>query len=880
MKKNIRQEKNRGNPVRGKAAHVSKNDAVSETHRTQEDGRVQENVHIQENDCAQERTYGYADSVLVTRAPRRHWFFFSLAIFVAILFILSFWFALDAKLLFGDDWLSQTYDNPDWRTNEGNLHTFGAWDLEAHIWKTEYIMEWFPHFQWNPYWYLGMPLFKYYQSGFYIANAAVTLITGLSVARAALLLVIFAHLLATLLTFLLCYKTSRKIWISALLSTFVLSNTFISLRSYGWEPITVTFLFLYPLGLLLFLKEPLRPLRFWLILVLGISFLTHPLLWFSLCMTMGIYLFSIAIKKTDEPKAAYQHYLWQYFILVFASILLGAVQFFPQISYSQVTSGAHMGVSYLPFYQVPPNIITIKDFLFDAGNLKGPGPIIMMAFFLFVFFFISDYWQRRARAFEQISQKKRTDLASVDVCINDVDNKNAGSKNINNKNASSKNVNSKNAGNKHTTNKNADSKNAGNKPAGNKRGIRDHELIFGLALVLLFMVLFYYLERYNIFPMNLFRSTQYHRIIPEFIIVATVLLAALSNIAREGVRKAVYYAMIIAFTLASIIVIYNIQGHWQTTQSINDSPEFIYEPIEGRFSMPYTDQSLSVRNSFTAQYQVYGYYEQGITNPYADELFSVSSGYHNLRLSMLYLEAANVGRLYVNTEEGSRDQIVSSRLNSSLPFVHYKGQRYGYFKIPLADASFAQAIDAREADAVTRLDLGCRVLYQEEYCGSEREEFVSTDPEEIAYLSAYVDLLEQPYNANASFLMINPDQYIITVHNATPETAVVVKMTYDKDFSASVNGRNVLIEPFGPWFMLIHPEQAGEYDIVLDYGLSLPVKAGAVVSLCSLLALIVIFLLRYVSRKRVMRKQVTRKRVVEEGVARESTLKTLQGDDE
>src|SRR3989344_2987393 len=139
--------------------------------------------------------FGYNDPELVPYRPR--WTFGRwLALLLAILFIVGVWLALDGKLLFGSDWISETYDNPDWRTNEGNLHTFGAWDIETHIWKTEYILENFPHFNWNPYWYLGMPLFKYYQPGFYVVHVLAVLLTGLSPAKSALMLVIFGHLLA------------------------------------------------------------------------------------------------------------------------------------------------------------------------------------------------------------------------------------------------------------------------------------------------------------------------------------------------------------------------------------------------------------------------------------------------------------------------------------------------------------------------------------------------------------------------------------------------------------------------------------------------------------------------------------------------------------
>lgn len=729
------------------------------------------------------RKYGYNDDALVT-SPKRSNAATIIGFAVALLFITGVWLALDQKLLFGGEWMSETYDNPDWKTNEGNLHTYGAWDLETHIWKTEYILKNFPNFNWNPYWYLGMPLFKYYQPGFYVLHALTILATGLTPAKSALMLIIFGHLLATVLTFVLCYKISRRIWASALSATFVLSNTFLSLRSYGWEPITVIFLFLYPLGLLLFLKDPLRPFRLSLLVTMVVAYLAHPLLFFSLCMFMGLYLFAIAIRKDTVRDAQHKHYIWQYFALVGCCFLIGAVQFIPQMSYVQATSGAHMGIKYLPFYQVPPNIITLKDFFFDAGNLKGPGPIIMIGFFLLAFFAISEL-------------RNKTPYYGRTV---------------------------------------------------HRLGIKNHHIICGLTLALFMMVLFYYLEGWNIFPMNLLRSTQYHRIIPEFIITAAALVAALSTVAHSFKQKTVYYTMLIAFVMASGIIVHGVQAHWQTTDSIAEKPEFLYDKIDGRITFPYTDQSLAVRNSFTEIPQTYGYYEQGITNAFADEVFSVSSGYHNAKLTVLHLKAANVGRLYVNTEEGERDQIIMSRLNGTLPFVYVNDSRYSYFEVPMKTHALAQAVDGAKVIELQKKQLPCRVMYQEEYCGSQGEEFVSTDPDEVAYLQEYVDILEGDYAASADVVMLNPDRYTISVKGADESTQIVVKMTYDRDFKATINGVEIPIEKVGPDFMLLAPQTKGDYEIDLRYGLSKEFLIGGLISAVSILGLGVLFIVRRYAR--------------------------------
>lgn len=731
--------------------------------------------------------YGYNDPRIVTnervRGPR-----FWIHLLLALVFISAVWIALDAKILFGDDWLSETYDRPDWRTNEGDLSTYGMWDLEAHIWKSEYIRENFPNHEWNPHWYLGSPLLKYYQLSFYAVHIGFATLFELSLPRAANLLIIFAHLFATLLTFLLCLRFSNRIWASALASAFLLSNTFISLRSYGWEPITVVFLFLFPLGLLAYFRKPLEPLRIDVLIVLVLSYLSHPLIFVSLLMVMGLYLLAVQIKESrrGEESAGFRP-LIQLVVLMLFALAMSAVQFLPQISYHQVTSGAHMGVSYLPFYQVAPNIIDPLEFFFDIGNLKGPGPIIMIATLLLVIF------------------------AAIDLPIR--------------------------------------KRNLGRTGKHRVRTVFNHELVVGLSAALFTMVLLYYLELYNIFPMNILRSIQYHRIIPEFVIVAAALIAVLANLIRSRKQQVAYYALLTVFVLMSFVNIYTVQEQWATVPSIDDRPEFIHESFDGRMSVPYPDQSVSVRNSFTLQDQVYGYYEQGITNSYADEMMSVSSGFHNVDVTQVYLEAANIKRLYVNTEGGTRDALVLERFNSSFPWVH-NGTRYGYFDIPIPNASFVQVIDGRGADRVLSLAPGCREIFTVEYCESHLEEFVTNDASEIAYLRAYNELLAEPYDARVRTETLDPGRYLLHVQDATRDTAIVVKMTYDESFVASVDGVEVRIEAFGPDYLLIRPEREGNFTVDLDYRYPLIQRVGAYVSLISTVLILFGFLVWPLLRRR------------------------------
>lgn len=383
-----------------------------------------------------------------------------------------------------------------------------------------------------------------------------------------------------------------------------------------------------------------------------------------------------------------------------------------------------------------------------------------------------------------------------------------------------------------------------------KSSFFNNPLVRGLSTVLFFMVLFYYFERYNIFPMNFLRSIQYHRIIPEFIITAAALIAALSTLATSRLHKIVYYSLLGVFLIVSFIGIYNIQTQWQTTPQISNSQEFIDNNFTGRISFPYTDQSLSVRSSFNNISEVYGYYEQGITNSYADELFSVSSGYQNYENTLLYLKVANVERLYINMEEGERDVIMKNLL-SSLKLVHENNSRYGYFEIPLANPSYAQAISSDQTNSIKILEPGCRIMFKQEYCGSVKEEFVASDSEEIRYLQEYVSALESKANTNISFYMVNPEKYKITLTNASDDTKVVIKMTYDSDFKAYVGNKRIKIEKIGPDFMLLSPTQSGNYEISLSYSPSYSiVYIGGIISIISFISLVIFFSIRHKLNKK------------------------------
>src|SRR3989344_3457598 len=167
--------------------------------------------------------------------------------------------------------------------------------------------------------------------------------------------------------------------------------------------------------------------------------------------------------------------------------------------------------------------------------------------------------------------------------------------------------------------------------------------------------------------------------------------------------------------------------------------------------------------------------------------------------------------------------------------------RYAYYEIPLNNYEFAQAVNGEAIEDLQKYRPECREMFKDMYCGSFKEEFVARDPAEREYLQRYVDIINTPNDANAQIEMVNPDRYVVHVTNADVDTYVIVKMTYDKDFTANVNGEKLEIDDVGPYFMLLKPGKQGDYDIELAYNVSKTIIIGGITSGVSLLVLIIVF---------------------------------------
>ena len=69
---------------------------------------------------------------------------------------------------------------------------------------------------------------------------------------------------------------------------------------------------------------------------------------------------------------------------------------------------------------------------------------------------------------------------------------------------------------------------------------------------------------------------------------------------------------------------------------------------------------------------------------------------------------------------------------------------------------------------------------------------------------------------HATYSMPNRDQIVISVSNATVDTAILVEMSFDERWHADIDGKPVPISPIGPDFMMTSPQATGNYQLVLD----------------------------------------------------------------
>jgi len=201
---------------------------------------------------------------------------------------------------------------------------------------------------------------------------------------------------------------------------------------------------------------------------------------------------------------------------------------------------------------------------------------------------------------------------------------------------------------------------------------------------------------------------------------------------------------------------------------------------------------------------------------WADISYEINKG-ESGTLTTLWLKTINIRYIVVNYPESGTpwvDFAFPEKLEGLLSPVY---SRHGFkiFEVPLASNRLAEVVDL---EAIRRATI--KGLQDEQGLA----EFLST------YGSIRGATAAVRYDPSQ-----DPDRLSIEVQGATPDTGILLKMTYDQRWRAQSEGDVLQIERIGPDFMLITPGLAGDFIITMRCGRSLTEQFGLVISLVAAL---------------------------------------------
>jgi hypothetical protein len=327
-------------------------------------------------------------------------------------------------------------------------------------------------------------------------------------------------------------------------------------------------------------------------------------------------------------------------------------------------------------------------------------------------------------------------------------------------------------------------------------------------------------------------APQPNRYVPEFdagvsLLIGLVIVkmdkAALSlrGIGAESirmVRRGWILGSLLILVLVSVLFLMPISlNATQPSTSLAGVPEY---QIANWLSAHVNDESVFATGSvafwlnvFSNVRQVRGGSDQGATNTWwAAVTYQILTG-PDPEVSILWAQAWNVKYIvvtYPNASTEYHDYIHPDKFSGTLPLrFYFEGN--GVFEVPLAHPELVEALSARDAASLNPI----------------------SDVLDRRGLSAYVQLTQNETNSDAKveYNIVNPDLLTISVTNATPDTAVLVKMTFDPRWQADLNGKPVKISQIGPDFMVTCPRVEGQYHLTFHFWPSQGELIGSFVTL-------------------------------------------------
>ena len=148
---------------------------------------------------------------------------------------------------------------------------------------------------------------------------------------------------------------------------------------------------------------------------------------------------------------------------------------------------------------------------------------------------------------------------------------------------------------------------------------------------------------------------------------------------------------------------------------------------------------------------------------------------------------------FPNATTPFHDYVYPEKFKDYLPLTYYY-QGFGIYEVPLPQPALVQLATAQAAKSLQ----------------------VITDAQDRRPLSDYLNLIDSPpIGPHVTYTRPNMDQLTISVSNASSNTAILVKVTFDQRWNAEINHQSIPISQIGPDFMILYPETNGDYQITL-----------------------------------------------------------------
>ena len=271
--------------------------------------------------------------------------------------------------------------------------------------------------------------------------------------------------------------------------------------------------------------------------------------------------------------------------------------------------------------------------------------------------------------------------------------------------------------------------------------------------------------------------------------------------------------------------------------SLSNVPEV---RVTNWLSQHVTDESVFATGSvafwldvFSNVRQLRGGSDQGATNSWwADVSYQILSG-PDARTSILWAQAWNIKYIVVtypnSSSYGNLDYLYPHKFDAVLPLRYYfEGQ--GIYEVPLPRPALVEAVSAASAESLTPI----------------------SSVHDVLNIAAYDHLTQANPSSNTTITYANPhsDLMQISVRDATVDTGILVKVTFDNRWAADIDGVPQDVSRIGPDFMLVLPKTTGDYQLRLRLLRSDDETVGSYGTIATVVLLTAISLNHLYSRRR------------------------------